>query len=188
MPPCHLDRLSTVLSVSDLAHFLGLSENTFRGRRLPHIALAPLGQVDLEEHDRGIALKVAASGDQLGLLCPIGQTRKTGPTDEGVGSTDTFGQITALRTLTLAGPTTVDEAASLFIGAQRDLVERHRETLARSWRSRARSTRLPLGVLNLGAPPLASRSLARSVPARTRSWAGARPEPHATRVRPRAVL
>lgn len=44
--------------------------------------------------------------------------------------TDAVGQITALRTLTLAGPITVEEAASRFVGARRDLVERHLETLA----------------------------------------------------------
>ncbi|MFO0759161.1 MAG: hypothetical protein U0359_21895 [Byssovorax sp.] len=41
-----------------------------------------------------------------------------------------MGQITALRTLVAAGPLTVDEAATRFSGARRDLVARHLETLA----------------------------------------------------------
>jgi hypothetical protein len=43
---------------------------------------------------------------------------------------DAIGQITALRALTAARSVTVDEAASHFAGARRDLIERHLETLA----------------------------------------------------------
>jgi hypothetical protein len=43
---------------------------------------------------------------------------------------DAIGQITALRALAFAAPITVDEAMRHFIGAQRDLVLRHLETLA----------------------------------------------------------
>ncbi len=43
---------------------------------------------------------------------------------------DAIGQITALRTLVLAGPLTADEATRRFVDARRDIVERHLDTLA----------------------------------------------------------
>jgi len=43
---------------------------------------------------------------------------------------DAIGQITALRTLVLAGPITADEATARFVNARREIVERHLETLA----------------------------------------------------------
>lgn len=44
--------------------------------------------------------------------------------------TDAIGQITTLRALVLARPITVDEATACFVGARREIVERHLETLA----------------------------------------------------------
>ena len=43
---------------------------------------------------------------------------------------DAIGQIGALRQLAASAPITVDEAVGRFVGAQRDLVVRHLETLA----------------------------------------------------------
>jgi len=43
---------------------------------------------------------------------------------------DAIGQITALRTITATLAVTVEEAARLFVGARRDIVARHLETLA----------------------------------------------------------